>query len=190
VPANFPTCNYLHDSGYRCGSAALKGRDYCAYHLRYRGRLMRMAQARARGQRFTLQLPPLNSYCSIQSALTQVAEALAADMIDPRRAQVIVSALRLASRNLKYSHPVIWHENPYANKNSIAYDEFEAEFGLPANLDLDMPPEVAFPEPRPYAGLATRPEPDTSPGLPPKKRPATASAAAPNASKSSLSHTG
>ena len=108
---------------------------------------MRMAQARARNQRFYLQLPPFDSFCSIQSALSQVAEALAADRIDPRRAQAILCTLRMASQNLK--HAALWHENTYRNEDSVSYDEFEAESGLPDNLDLDLdtPPEVAFPPP-------------------------------------------
>ena len=66
---NFKTCTYTHDTGRHCKSAAVTGRAFCGYHLNYRGRLMRMARYRARQQRFDLTLPPLDSLCSIQSAL-------------------------------------------------------------------------------------------------------------------------
>ena len=145
----YKTCKHVHDNGYLCQSAAVGGRDYCCHHLRYRGRLMRMAQYRARGERFDLRLPPLENMHAVQSALSQLMEALAADMIDPKRAQAIHSILRTASNNFK--HPEAWRTSEYTNDQSVAYpnsyEEFEAEFGLPENLDLGTPPEVAFPPP-------------------------------------------
>ncbi|HME59427.1 MAG TPA: hypothetical protein VKF63_13870, partial [Terracidiphilus sp.] len=82
----YPTCNHLYDDGGACNSAALTGQKYCIYHLRYRARQLRLAQLRARRERFDLKLPPLESMHAVHSALTQLAEALAADMIDPKRA--------------------------------------------------------------------------------------------------------
>ena len=70
---DYKTCTHTYDSGRACKSAAAKGREFCGYHLRYRGRLLRMAQNRARHQPFDITLPPLDSLCSIQSALSQVA---------------------------------------------------------------------------------------------------------------------
>jgi hypothetical protein len=43
----YKTCTHTYDSGRTCKSAAAAGREYCGYRLRYRGRLLRMAQARA-----------------------------------------------------------------------------------------------------------------------------------------------
>src|SRR5271157_4977347 len=110
---------------------------------------MRMAQARARGQHFHLDLPPLENMHAVQSALTQVVEALAADMIDPKRAQVILSALRMADNNFKNADA--WRPSAYLNNHSVTYlskyDEFEAEYGLPEDIDLEDPPDVAFPLP-------------------------------------------
>ena len=147
----YKTCNFVHDTGYLCQSAAVGGRDYCCYHLRHRGRLMRMAQARARNQQFHLDLPPLENMHAVQSALSQVVEALAADMIDPKRAQLILSALRMAANNFKNADA--WKPSAYINNHSATYlskyDEFEAEYGLPKDIDLEAPPEVAFPPPTP-----------------------------------------
>src|SRR5271157_2585310 len=155
----YKTCTYVHDTGYLCGSAAVTGRDYCCYHLRYRGRLMRMAQARARGERFHLDLPPLENMHAVQSALTQVVEALAADMIDPKRAQLILSALRMAANNFK--NPAAWKPSVYLNNHSAThlskYDEFEADFGLPDDIDIEVAPKVAFPPPAPVAAAAPVP---------------------------------
>src|SRR5271165_1569359 len=99
----YKTCTHTYDSGGACGSAAAKDRDYCTYHLRHRARLLRMAQLRARHEPFDLKLPPLESMHAVQSALTQLSEALAADMIDPKRADKLLAVLRLASRNLLQS---------------------------------------------------------------------------------------
>ena len=50
------TCNHLYDEGGKCKSAAVTDQKYCTYHLRYRARQLRMAQFRARNQRFDLKL--------------------------------------------------------------------------------------------------------------------------------------
>lgn len=136
-------CHHIHDNGDHCGSAALTGRDYCRYHLRYRGRLMRMARARARNQRLAFTLPPLENMHAVQSALTQVVEAVAAGMIDLKLARVILTALRQAAQNFKQE----WRDSAYRNEAGGIYDQFESEFGLPENLDINIPPEVAYPPP-------------------------------------------
>ena len=145
---DYKTCTHLYDDGNRCGSAALTNRDYCSYHLRYRGRLMRRAQYRARHQRYDITLPPLDSLCSIQSALSEIAEALAADMIDPRRAQALLKLLRMSRENLKdglKDDNAHWHDTPYRSESTAAYDRFEADYGLPEGIDLKVAPELAFP---------------------------------------------
>ena len=144
---NYRTCTHTDDTGHTCQSAAVKNRDYCGFHLRYRGRLLRQAQYRARHQRFDITLPPLDSLCSIQSALCQVAEALAADMIDPRRAQGLLKALRFAKENLRdaLKDNAAWPPSPYHSEDAAAYDNFESDYGLPENLDVSVPPDVSFP---------------------------------------------
>src|SRR5580704_14193024 len=153
---DYKTCTHTYDSGRACKSAAAKGREFCGYHLRYRGRLLRMAQYRARHQPFDITLPPLDSLCSIQSALSQVAEALAADMIDPRRAMGLLKALRFAKENLKdglKDDSAHWHDTPYLTEDAAAYDNFEADYGLPEGIDLTVRPEVAFPPPPESQGV-------------------------------------
>ena len=146
---NYKTCTYIDDTGYLCQSAAVGGREYCCYHLRHRGRQMRMAKMRARGEHFDLHLPPLENMHAVQSALSQVIEALAADMIDPKRAHQLLIGLRQAATNFR--HPEAWRASEYLNDQSAAYptsyEEFEAEYGLPEGIDLSAQPEVAFPPP-------------------------------------------
>jgi hypothetical protein len=148
---DYRTCTHTHDNGNTCHSAALKDRDYCRYHLRYRGRLMRAARYRSRNQLLHFQMPPLEDMFAVQSALTQLAEALAADMIDPKRAQALLSVLRQASKNLQTAGK--WATNIYHSDCAAPYDNFESEFDLPANLDLSLSPEVAFP-PQPESAFS------------------------------------
>ncbi len=158
----YKTCTHTYDSGRACKSAAAKGREFCGYHLHYRGRLLRMAQYRARNQHLDITLPPLDNLCSIQSALSQVAEALAADMIDPRRAMGLLKALRFAKENLKdglKDDGANWHDTPYLTEDAAACDNFEADYGLPEGIDLTTPPELAFPPPEPaFSDLSSRAE--------------------------------
>lgn len=147
---NYRTCTHTDDTGHTCQSAAVKNRDYCGFHLRYRGRLLRQAQYRARHQRFDITLPPLDSLCSIQSALCQVAEALAADMIDPRRAQGLLKALRFAKENLRdaLKDNAAWRQSPYHSEDAASYDNFESDYGLPKTSTSPSLPTSPFPRRR------------------------------------------
>jgi hypothetical protein len=137
------TCSHIHETGDTCNSVAAKDQKYCPNHLRYRARQLRMAQSRARCERFHIQIPPLESMYAVQSALSQLAEALAADMIDPKRANSLLSVLRLVSLNFR--HPEKWQTNLY-HSDQPAEINIAQEFGLPRDLDLDTPPDLAFPQ--------------------------------------------
>lgn len=97
------TCNHLYDTGGTCNSVAAKDSNYCLFHLRYRARELRRAQARARMERFDLHLPPIESMSTVLSAVNQLVEAVAADMIDLKRADFLLS-LCASPRKLS-SHP-------------------------------------------------------------------------------------
>src|SRR5271169_3387984 len=141
----YRTCTYIHDDGGICKSAAVTDRNLCLYHLRHRARLMRMAQYRARGERFDLILPPLESMHAVQSALTQLSEALAADMIELKRADRLIRVLNIASRNLLKADK--WPASPYHSDQPAPAVDLAAEYGLPNDLDLNLPPETVFPAP-------------------------------------------
>ena len=136
------TCTHVHDTGRACNSAAAKDQKYCPYHLRYRARQLRLAQVRARAERFDIKLQSLEDMYAVQSALSQVAEALAADMIDLKRAHALMSVLRLMSLNFRHADK--WQTNLYHSDQAAEVDVAQ-EYGLPRDLDLDSPPEIAFP---------------------------------------------
>jgi hypothetical protein len=137
------TCTHTNDTGRICDSVAAKDQKYCPHHLRYRARQLRLAQARARAERFDIKLPPLDDMYAVQSALSQLAEAVAADMIDLKRAHALMSVLRLMSLNLR--HPEKWQANLYHSDQPAEIDVAK-EYGLPRDLDLDTSPQDAFPE--------------------------------------------
>ncbi len=139
------TCKHLYDTGGTCNSAAVKDHDYCVFHLRHRARQLRRAQARARMERFDLKLPPIESMSTVLSAVNQLVEAVAADMIDLKRADFLLKSLRFAAQALKSSdkwQPSVYHSDQPAPAINLA-----AEYGLPDDLDLNTPPDVAFPSP-------------------------------------------
>jgi hypothetical protein len=141
--ATYRTCKHIYDTGGTCASAAATNYDYCVYHVRHRARLMRIAKARARNERFEFNLPPLENMFAVQSALNQLAEAAAAGMIDLKRARYLLSVVRAAGQFLLHSDK--WQANPYQSDQAAEVD-LAAEYGLPSDLNLDLSPEAAFPQ--------------------------------------------
>jgi len=99
----YPTCNFLKYDGVLCGSPALRGREYCYFHHHQIHDAAYGARARRRRYEVRFTLPALEDPCVIQDLLSQVAGALAADTIDYRRANAMISALRMASTELRNS---------------------------------------------------------------------------------------
>jgi hypothetical protein len=150
MSANYRTCSHTFDTGGTCNSAAVTNQKYCAYHLRYRARQLRMAQYRARAQRFDIKLPPLEDMRAVQSAISQVAEAIAADMIDLKRADRLLSALRLAARTLMKADK--WPASPYHTEIESPPIDLAAEYGLPPDINPDAAPETVFAPPSESTG--------------------------------------
>jgi len=155
MPTNH--CRHLKEDGAFCQMPALRERNYCFYHLRERGRRLRMAQEAARQRSSPLILPPLEDMTAVNAGLTQVAIALAFRRIDQRTAGLLLYALQQAASNLKFMLTMAASSEAKEEREfAEEYPGFEAEFGLPANFDVDTPPEVAFPpqpvepEPSPY----------------------------------------
>lgn len=122
-------CEHVKVNGEFCGSPALRGRNYCYFHLNFIGRRMRAERAQFRATAFgvsPLQLPPLEDANSIQMALTLVIDAILDARINERRAGLVLYALQTASANLART------ELSHASKATVAdqYEEFEKDFGL------------------------------------------------------------
>jgi len=174
-------CLHVKEDGAFCHCAAVGGRQYCYRHLRLRGQQMRMARAIAQRVSYQLLLPPLDDMNAVQSALTHVTAALAAGLLERRRAGHLLYALQQAAGNLRFLARIQTQATlaPQANRQTTTaaaaepqrvvqgYPEFEAEFGLPPGLNLTLPPQVAFPPPEKPTGWGaaaqTTPQPSPYP---------------------------
>src|SRR5271157_3020486 len=153
-PVVIKTCNHIRENGAFCRSAAVTGRDYCHFHLGVLGRRLKMARARARGQRWRLELPPLEDLYAVQVSIMRVLQALDHDRLDKGRGSLMLYGLQQAATNLRCPQEV-WERSSrfeLADDEGVEeYDDFEAEFDLPQGIDLKTPPEVVFPEATPVA---------------------------------------
>ncbi len=95
-------CEHVKSNGHFCGSPALRGRNYCFFHLTHIGRQMRAEQLAANPNQDPLALPLLEDAASIQLALMQVTDALLRGTLDPKRAGLVLYALQTASSNLRH----------------------------------------------------------------------------------------
>jgi hypothetical protein len=78
------TCDYLKPNGSFCGSPALRGRDYCHWHLTCVARRLRAEKQEATQDRTPLVLPPLEDANSIQLAVMMVMDAMLRNRIAPK----------------------------------------------------------------------------------------------------------
>ena len=89
----------------------------------------------------------------------QVLDALAAGLIEDKRAGLLLYGLQQASSDLRSATAAptlgVYDESDTAER-AEDYPGFEEEFDLPKDLDLTKPPEVAFP---PAAATAVKVEP-------------------------------
>src|SRR5271165_6975225 len=181
-------CHHFMENGLYCQSPALRDRRYCYSHLRLRGQRLRMARAIARRQPYRFDLPALDDLFAVQAAVEHVARALGAGLMERRQAGTLLYALQqsainhrilallqmnTASVNPTLSNPTL---SPKEGEEGGApadrmeqkrlaeeYPQFEAEYGLPAGLDLSQPAHVLFPPPEqvwqvvPAPPMAARP---------------------------------
>jgi hypothetical protein len=143
------TCKHVKENGIFCQSPVLRGRDYCYFHLRVRVRRLSMARAQAQGAMWRLDLPALEDMHSVQSALMQVLDALAAGHLDPKRAGLLLYGLQQAATNIRSVTGWLGRSRYQIDGEDSgrveSRPELETEFSLPKGTDIDLPPAVAFP---------------------------------------------
>jgi hypothetical protein len=152
-------CHHVMESGFYCQSPALRDRRYCYSHLRLRGERLRMARAIAQRQPYRFDLPALDDLFAVQAAVEHVARALGAGLLERRQAGTLLYALQQSAINFRIlalaGMSAASSVNPTLSPTEAGqqkrlaeeYPEFEAEFGLPAGLDLSQPAHVVFPPP-------------------------------------------
>ena len=96
-------CRHIYTDGHRCGSACLRGEEFCYYHHTTRTPPINLRQRRNKQSSFDLPLPEDRS--AIQSSIGLVLQRIASNDIDPRRAGLLLYGLQIASLNLAKSPP-------------------------------------------------------------------------------------
>ena len=93
-------CRHIFPNGKKCESPALRKQDFCFFHHNKRNR---EGSSKRSGQPSTVthHLPQLEDGDAIGIALSEVVLALAANRIDPRRAQILIYGLQVASNHFK-----------------------------------------------------------------------------------------
>jgi len=121
-------CEHVKTNGQFCGSPAMRGRNYCFYHLNVIGQRLRAQQKSARREHFLPELPQLEDAASIQLALMQVTEWLLRGVIEYKCAGLVLYALQTASLNLRQmqNESVPQPGVPICNR----YDSFEQDYEL------------------------------------------------------------
>ncbi len=159
MPESAKRCRHVKEDGTYCQCPALRGREYCYFHLRALGRQMKLASENARHRPHRLVLPPLEDMNAVQVALMQVLDALAGEVIDQRTAGLMLYGLQQAATNLRSVTAVpTLAVNDQREGQAEEYPDFEAQFQLPLGLDLSVPPEMAFPPPKPKTAPNADPE--------------------------------
>jgi len=142
-----PTCRHIRETGRFCGSIALKGQKYCWFHGKHRTRRLKAARARRRGEHWHLNVPPLEDLAAVQVSLMKIIDAIDHNSIDSRQAGLALYALQQAGNNLRKAQD--WEQSPFemADEEDAALEpeDVQLELDLPEGVDLDTPPEVAFP---------------------------------------------
>jgi hypothetical protein len=144
----FETCRHIKEDGAYCASPALRGRKYCYYHLAHRARRLRRAWALRYMEPCRLQIPQLDNLRSVQVALTEVVEALAAGQLDRRDAGLMLYALQQATTVTRLALQVQQTrgaQEEVDEKARVQEDpNLKQRFGIPPGTDLDAETEVAL----------------------------------------------
>jgi hypothetical protein len=95
--SNIPLCSQIRTDGNRCRSAAIRGEQFCYYHIS--ADHVRRAKPKP-PDKFALHLPVLDCQQNIHAAIDQVVHAIASGQMDPRRASVLIRAIQFAHVSL------------------------------------------------------------------------------------------
>ncbi len=137
-------CEHVKANGHFCGSPAMRGRNYCFFHIIDIGRRLRLQRYFDHGlQAPAIELPLLEDAASIQLALMQVTDALLKGTLDRKTAGLVLYSLQTASSNLRNMQKEAEADADAAICNR--YDSFEHDYELDvaetASLRVEEPAE-------------------------------------------------
>ena len=91
------TCTHIKVTGVRCDSPSLRGEQFCYFHQR----MMRGVRTPLQARLHPIAL--IEDETSIQAALMEVINALMRNTIELKRANLILRALHIAVKNVRYA---------------------------------------------------------------------------------------
>ena len=167
------SCHHVKADGTYCGSPALRDRKYCYYHLMERARRLRRARALRDNVPYRLEIPPLDDLYAVRTAISDIAQALAAGQLDARVAGKLLYAIQLANSTIRRIEkmeaeaaknqtqtdvgcPIQGREatlsggfrGAIAGSDAVSrlqeFPDFEKQLGLPPGVDFDT--EIAVTE--------------------------------------------
>ncbi len=141
-------CEYLKPNGEFCGSPALRGRDYCHWHLTCVARRLHAEKQEATQDRTPLELPPLEDANSVQLAVMMVIDAMLRQRIGPRISGQLLYALQIASSNLKQGvcfQPAKPQSEEGKTVRCTQYDALEADFDIAEHAEQLKSTELPMP---------------------------------------------
>ncbi len=110
---DFPICEHVKIGGARCGSPALRGQKYCHHHAGVYRLVPRThvflpaTPAMELDPTYPYQLPYLEDFEALQIGYMQFIRGVADNRIDPRRAKLVLEALKAAGTNLRHKDKLI-----------------------------------------------------------------------------------
>jgi len=137
-----PRCQHLHDTGYRCGSPALRGQSFCYNHYRhYQPRFF----AGQKGYR----IPVLEECSSVELAVREILQGVNDDHLDLAKARVMLYGIQLVA--------------PYSTRR-FYFGPKDVEIELPVAMQSPTgasspAPAPPAPSPNPPLALAAPPDP-------------------------------
>ena len=124
----FQECRHIKASGTKCQAPALKDEKFCYFHTRSRAHAKRPVEHWE-----AIEIPLLEDRSAIQRALSEVANAIANNRIDPKRAGLLLYSLQIASQNAK-------------NQAEIVGGGFQVREVTQSEDGIDLGPEVTSEE--------------------------------------------
>jgi hypothetical protein len=151
----YQTCRHVKEDGIYCGSPALRDNKYCHYHLQQRGRRLRRARALRDNVPYQIDIQSLDNPYAVRTAITEVAQALAAGQLDHAVAGKILYAIQQASSQNKLIAQIeaaqaqaLEKAQEQGHSPAVTRPEedpdFAKRFDIPPGSDIDAETEVVL----------------------------------------------
>jgi hypothetical protein len=141
---NVRSCTHIKVTGVRCASPAMRGEQFCYFHQR----MIRGVRTPPQSRLHPIAL--IEDQESLQVALMEVINALMRNSIDLKRATLILRALHIAVKNVRYlkfginDHKMVKDVPAYPAPPAPVHDSAHESVPAPAQWSANMTPaEVA-----------------------------------------------